>query len=190
MYANIIIQLYKCQELFSLLSKRVFFEHPALRKLRVPLIPQACGRLNRAIQEQRLQLLLKKRNGVNGGNSMMGSMMYGPYDGGMWMLAQFLYWMVIIIGVLLLIVWFARQTDDGRADIKYRVLVAPFFSIDSTLTPKEQMTAKTLKSLSSLETFPCPSCVLTISRGFSQRNVYNYIEPGSTRLVRLIATKR
>jgi hypothetical protein len=87
---------------------------------------------------------------------MMGSMMYGPYGGEMCMLAQFLFWIVIIIGVLLLIVWFARQTGRHTGGHSISGSGGPLFSIDSTLMPKGQMTAKTLKSLSSLETFLCP----------------------------------
>ena len=38
---------------------------------------------------------------------MMGSMMYGPYGG--WMFFHFLFWILVIIGVILLIVWLVRQ---------------------------------------------------------------------------------
>jgi putative membrane protein len=40
---------------------------------------------------------------------MMGQMMYGPYGGGMWMFFQFLFWILVIIGIVLLIVWIVRQ---------------------------------------------------------------------------------
>jgi len=41
---------------------------------------------------------------------MMGNqMMYGPYGGGMWMFFHFFFWILVIIGVVLLIVWIARQ---------------------------------------------------------------------------------
>lgn len=40
---------------------------------------------------------------------MMGPMMYGPYGGGIWMFLNFLLWILIIIGVILLIVWLVRQ---------------------------------------------------------------------------------
>ncbi len=40
---------------------------------------------------------------------MMGNgMMYGPYGGGIFF--PFLFWTVIVIGVILLIVWVVRQT--------------------------------------------------------------------------------
>ena len=38
---------------------------------------------------------------------MMGPMMYGPYGG--WMIFHFLFWILIIIGIVLLIVWLIRQ---------------------------------------------------------------------------------
>ena len=38
---------------------------------------------------------------------MMGPMMYGPNGG--WMFFHFLFWILIIIGVVLLIVWLVRQ---------------------------------------------------------------------------------
>ena len=42
---------------------------------------------------------------------MMGNqMMYGPYGGGMWMFFHFLFWILIIIGAVLLIVWIVRQS--------------------------------------------------------------------------------
>jgi putative membrane protein len=47
---------------------------------------------------------------------MMGPMMYGPYGGGMWFF-HFLFWILIIIGVVLLIVWLVRQ--PGRYDRGY-----------------------------------------------------------------------
>ena len=46
---------------------------------------------------------------------MMGPMMYGPY-GGMWFF-HFLFWILIIVGIVLLIVWIVRQTGGfGRRD--------------------------------------------------------------------------
>lgn len=45
---------------------------------------------------------------------MMGNqMMYGLYGGGMWMFFHFLFWLLVVIGVILLIVWVVRQTS-GR----------------------------------------------------------------------------
>lgn len=38
---------------------------------------------------------------------MMGPMMYGPYGG--WVFLNFLFWILIIIGVILLIVWLVRR---------------------------------------------------------------------------------
>jgi len=40
-------------------------------------------------------------------------MMYGLYGGGMWMFFHFLFWLLVVIGVILLIVWVVRQTS-GR----------------------------------------------------------------------------
>lgn len=40
---------------------------------------------------------------------MMGPMMYGPYGGGMWMFFYFLFWILIVIGIVLLIVWIVKQ---------------------------------------------------------------------------------
>jgi putative membrane protein len=39
----------------------------------------------------------------------MGPMQYGPYGGGMWMFFEFLFWVFIVIGIILLIVWIAKQ---------------------------------------------------------------------------------
>lgn len=44
---------------------------------------------------------------------MMGPMTYGMYGGGMWMFFHFLFWLLVVIGVILLIVWIVRQTS-GR----------------------------------------------------------------------------
>lgn len=44
----------------------------------------------------------------------MGPMMYGPYLGGMWMFFHFIFWILILIGAVLLIVWFLRQL--GRCE--------------------------------------------------------------------------
>jgi putative membrane protein len=41
---------------------------------------------------------------------MMGPMMNGPYGGGMWMFFHFIFWTMVVIGVILLIVWIVRQT--------------------------------------------------------------------------------
>lgn len=43
---------------------------------------------------------------------MMEPMLHGPYGG--WMFFHFLFWILIIIGVVLLIVWLVRQ--PGRYD--------------------------------------------------------------------------
>lgn len=40
---------------------------------------------------------------------MVGPMMYGPYGGGIWMFFHFLFWIFIVIGIILLIVWILRQ---------------------------------------------------------------------------------
>ncbi len=46
---------------------------------------------------------------------MVGNqMMYGPYGGGMWMFFHFIFWILVIVGVVLLIVWLVRQ--QGRVD--------------------------------------------------------------------------
>ncbi len=50
---------------------------------------------------------------------MMGAMMYGPAGGGMWMFFHFLFWTLVVIGVILLIVWVVRQTGkvtSGHAE--------------------------------------------------------------------------
>ena len=44
---------------------------------------------------------------------MMGPMMYGPYGGGIWMFLHLLFWILIIIGVILLVVWLVRQTGES-----------------------------------------------------------------------------
>ncbi|MBI5634552.1 MAG: SHOCT domain-containing protein [Nitrospirae bacterium] len=36
-------------------------------------------------------------------------MTYGLYGGGMWMFFHFIFWILVIIGVVLLIVWIVRQ---------------------------------------------------------------------------------
>jgi putative membrane protein len=50
---------------------------------------------------------------------MMGPVMYGPYGGGMWMFFNFFFWILLIAGVILLIVWLVRQsgkTARGHAE--------------------------------------------------------------------------
>ncbi len=50
---------------------------------------------------------------------MMGPMMYGPYGGGMWMFFHFLFWLLVVIGVVLLIVWLVKQPrryDRGHGE--------------------------------------------------------------------------
>lgn len=50
---------------------------------------------------------------------MMGNqMMYGPYSAGMWMFFHFIFWVIVIAGVVLLIVWLVRQ--QGKHDPEYR----------------------------------------------------------------------
>ena len=46
-----------------------------------------------------------------GRNTMMGPMTYGPY-GGMWFF-HFLFWVLILIGIVPLIVWIVRQQGGG-----------------------------------------------------------------------------
>lgn len=41
---------------------------------------------------------------------MMGPMMNMPYGGGMWMFFHFIFWIMVVAGVILLIVWIVRQT--------------------------------------------------------------------------------
>lgn len=41
-------------------------------------------------------------------------MMYGPYGGGTWMFLHFFFWILVIIGILLFLLWVFRQT--GRQD--------------------------------------------------------------------------
>ena len=38
----------------------------------------------------------------------MGPMMYGPYR--VWMFFQFFFWILVIAGIVLLIVWFVRHS--------------------------------------------------------------------------------
>lgn len=48
---------------------------------------------------------------------MMGRM-YDPYGGGMWMYYHFIFWILIIVGVILLVLWLVRQggkTSGGHA---------------------------------------------------------------------------
>jgi len=42
---------------------------------------------------------------------MGNQMMYGLYGGGMWMFFHFLFWLLVVIGVILLIVWAVRRTS-------------------------------------------------------------------------------
>ena len=57
---------------------------------------------------------------------MMGSMMYGPSGGGMWMFFHFLFWILVVVGVILLIVWVVRQkgkrTDDQAEETALDIL--------------------------------------------------------------------
>lgn len=46
---------------------------------------------------------------------MMGPMMYGPY--GAWMFFHF-FWILVVIGIILLIVWIVRQ--PGRQESAHR----------------------------------------------------------------------
>lgn len=46
---------------------------------------------------------------------MMGPMMYGPYGGGPWMFFHLLFWILIIIGIILLIVWIVKQSGARAA---------------------------------------------------------------------------
>lgn len=50
---------------------------------------------------------------------MMGPMMYGQYGGGMWMFFQLLFWILVVVGIVLLIVWLVRQPgryERGRGE--------------------------------------------------------------------------
>ncbi len=50
---------------------------------------------------------------------MMGPMMYGPYGGGMWMFFHFFFWILVIIGVVLLVAWIVKQPgryERGHGD--------------------------------------------------------------------------
>ena len=51
---------------------------------------------------------------------MMGNqMMYGPHGGGVWMFFNFIFWILVVIGMILLIVWVVRQFsghERGRGD--------------------------------------------------------------------------
>ena len=51
---------------------------------------------------------------------MMGNqMMYGPYGGGPWIFIHFFFWILLVVGLVLLIVWIVRQVgrhESGRGE--------------------------------------------------------------------------
>ena len=52
-------------------------------------------------------LCVDTENVWRGDYYIMGPMMYGPY--GVWMFLQFFFWILVIAGIVLLIVWLVRH---------------------------------------------------------------------------------